>query len=81
MMMMLLLSTASFAEQTSTSDVNWVSLKEAWANYINYPSSDNARRVSSLLPTEHHVPIVDETAVNTNPKNTPQKVTRIFSFL
>jgi hypothetical protein len=52
-----LLSTSAFAEKAN----NWVMLREAWANYVNYPSSDNAKNVSRLLPTKPHSRVDEET--------------------
>lgn len=39
--------------QSSTFD--WDKLLKAWENYLNYPSSENADKVSELLPDSGHV--------------------------
>jgi hypothetical protein len=39
--------------------LNWKQLKIAFENYVEYPSSENALRVSALLP-ENHVKLMDD---------------------
>ncbi|MGC2422957.1 MAG: hypothetical protein WA666_01225 [Nitrospirota bacterium] len=52
-----LLSTSAFADKAN----NWIMLRGAWTNYVNYPSSDNAKNVSRLLPAKPHSRVDKET--------------------
>jgi hypothetical protein len=35
--------------------LDWLLLETAWKNYLAYPSGDNGRKVSNLLPSSGHV--------------------------
>lgn len=47
--------------------VDWTKLLKAWEEYVNYPSSENAKKVSRLLPDSGHVEYshAEEIAIDT----------------
>lgn len=42
-------------DNRSWPSVDWLKLKETWLAYLNYPSSENADKVSRQLPSQGHV--------------------------
>jgi len=46
----LILSFSLIESNINANEVDWPSLKKAFENYVNYPSSENASKVINLLP-------------------------------
>ncbi len=46
-------SISNATSNDTTPSVNWAALKSAFEEYANYPTGDNAKKATALLPSEH----------------------------